>query len=132
MMCITWMRNVERNPTGYSIDDAPILGLLVRVPAGLAGLFSLETSQIPSALSHRARRRHAVYDGGRVDGNGPPRFGSLSRELQGTDFIWFGRLMLPQHVATDTFASAISIKLLRLTDASESLRPLRFPTHCEV
>lgn len=25
------MRNVERNPTGYLIDDAPILGLLVRI-----------------------------------------------------------------------------------------------------
>lgn len=28
---LTRMRNVERDPTGYSIDDAPILGLLVRV-----------------------------------------------------------------------------------------------------
>ncbi|KQQ58165.1 hypothetical protein ASF69_11990 [Rhizobium sp. Leaf311] len=28
---MTRMRNVERNPSGYSIDDAPILGLLVRV-----------------------------------------------------------------------------------------------------
>ena len=27
---LTRMKNVERNPTGYSIDDAPILGLLVR------------------------------------------------------------------------------------------------------
>jgi hypothetical protein len=48
------------------------------VPGGLAGLSSLETSQIPSAASHRVRRRHAVYDGGQVDGNGLPRFGSLS------------------------------------------------------
>ena len=45
---------------------------------GLAGLFSLEISQIPSAASHRVRRRLAVYDGGQVDGNGLPRFGSLS------------------------------------------------------
>jgi Family of unknown function (DUF5677) len=29
--CITRIKNVERNPTGYSLDDAPILGLLVRV-----------------------------------------------------------------------------------------------------
>ncbi|MNF28516.1 hypothetical protein D3C76_433050 [compost metagenome] len=28
---LTRLRNVERNPTGYSIDDAPILGLLVRI-----------------------------------------------------------------------------------------------------
>jgi putative transposase len=52
------------------------------VPAGLAELFSLETSQIPSAVSHRVRRRHAVYDGGQVDGNGLPRFGSLSRAVR--------------------------------------------------
>jgi len=25
------VKNVERNPSGYSIDDAPILGLLVRI-----------------------------------------------------------------------------------------------------
>jgi hypothetical protein len=29
--CLTRIKNVERNPTGYSLDDAPILGLLVRV-----------------------------------------------------------------------------------------------------
>lgn len=29
---MTRVRNVERNPSGFSIDDAPILGLLVRVP----------------------------------------------------------------------------------------------------
>lgn len=29
--CLTRIKNVERNPTGFSIDDAPILGLLVRV-----------------------------------------------------------------------------------------------------
>lgn len=29
--CITRIKNVERNPSGFSIDDAPILGLLVRV-----------------------------------------------------------------------------------------------------
>ena len=28
---LTRVRNVERNPTGYSINDAPILGLLVRI-----------------------------------------------------------------------------------------------------
>jgi hypothetical protein len=28
---VTRIRNVERNPTGFSLDDAPILGLLVRV-----------------------------------------------------------------------------------------------------
>jgi len=28
---ITRVRNTERNPTGYSINDAPILGLLVRI-----------------------------------------------------------------------------------------------------
>ena len=28
---ITRVRNVERNPTGFSLDDAPILGLLTRV-----------------------------------------------------------------------------------------------------
>lgn len=28
---LTRTRNIERNPTGYSIDDAPILGLLVRI-----------------------------------------------------------------------------------------------------
>ncbi len=29
--CVTRIKNVERNPTGFSLDDAPILGLLVRV-----------------------------------------------------------------------------------------------------
>ena len=29
--CLTRVKNVERNPVGFSIDDAPILGLLVRV-----------------------------------------------------------------------------------------------------
>ena len=29
--CITRVRNVERNPTGFSLEDAPILGLLTRV-----------------------------------------------------------------------------------------------------
>lgn len=28
---ITRLKNVDRNPTGFSIDDAPILGLLVRI-----------------------------------------------------------------------------------------------------
>lgn len=28
---LTRLRNVERNPTGFSLDDAPILGLLVRI-----------------------------------------------------------------------------------------------------
>jgi hypothetical protein len=28
--CITRMKNAERNPTGFSLSDAPILGLLVR------------------------------------------------------------------------------------------------------
>jgi hypothetical protein len=28
---ITRIKNIERNPAGFSIDDAPILGLLVRV-----------------------------------------------------------------------------------------------------
>jgi hypothetical protein len=32
-------------------------------------------------VSHRVRRRHVVYDGGQVDGNGLPRFGSLSAIL---------------------------------------------------
>lgn len=29
--CITRIRNLERNPNGFSLEDAPILGLLVRV-----------------------------------------------------------------------------------------------------
>ena len=29
--CLTRIRNVERNPHGFSMDDAPVLGLLVRV-----------------------------------------------------------------------------------------------------
>ena len=29
--CLTRIKNTERNPSGFSIDDAPILGLLVRV-----------------------------------------------------------------------------------------------------
>jgi hypothetical protein len=29
--CITRIRNIERNPRGFSLNDAPILGLLVRV-----------------------------------------------------------------------------------------------------
>ena len=29
--CFTRIRNRERNPSGYSLDDAPILGLLVRI-----------------------------------------------------------------------------------------------------
>lgn len=29
--CITRIKNIERNPTGYSIYDAPIIGLLVKI-----------------------------------------------------------------------------------------------------
>ncbi len=29
--CITRIKNTERNPAGYSLEDAPILGLLIRV-----------------------------------------------------------------------------------------------------
>ncbi|MGG5574884.1 DUF5677 domain-containing protein [Vibrio diazotrophicus] len=29
--CITRIRNIERNPTGFNLEDAPILGLLTRV-----------------------------------------------------------------------------------------------------
>jgi len=29
--CLTRLKNVERNPSGFSLDDAPVLGLLVRV-----------------------------------------------------------------------------------------------------
>jgi len=29
--CITLVKNTERNPSGFSLDDAPILGLLIRV-----------------------------------------------------------------------------------------------------
>lgn len=29
--CITRIRNLERNSTGFSLDHAPVLGLLVRV-----------------------------------------------------------------------------------------------------
>lgn len=29
--CLTRLKDVNRNPTGFSIDDAPILGLLVRI-----------------------------------------------------------------------------------------------------
>lgn len=29
--CLTRIKNPERNPTGFSLDDAPVLGLLVRV-----------------------------------------------------------------------------------------------------
>ena len=29
--CITRIRNTNRNPTGFSLDDAPILGLLTRI-----------------------------------------------------------------------------------------------------
>lgn len=29
--CITRIKNTERNPSGFSLDDAPVLGLLVRV-----------------------------------------------------------------------------------------------------
>jgi hypothetical protein len=29
--CITRVRNVELNPSGYSLDDAPIIGLLIKV-----------------------------------------------------------------------------------------------------
>ncbi len=29
--CLTRIRNIERNPQGFTMDDAPILGLLVRV-----------------------------------------------------------------------------------------------------
>ncbi len=29
--CITRLRHIERNPTGFSIEDAPILGLLTRI-----------------------------------------------------------------------------------------------------
>jgi hypothetical protein len=29
--CLTRLKNIDRNPSGFSMDDAPILGLLVRV-----------------------------------------------------------------------------------------------------
>jgi hypothetical protein len=29
--CLTRIKNIERNPSGFSLDDAPILGLLVRI-----------------------------------------------------------------------------------------------------
>lgn len=29
--CITRVKNIERNPSGYSLDDAPIIGLLVKI-----------------------------------------------------------------------------------------------------
>ena len=29
--CLTRLRNIERNPVGFSMDDAPVLGLLVRI-----------------------------------------------------------------------------------------------------
>src|SRR6202795_1464975 len=29
--CLTRLNNVERNPRGFSLEDAPILGLLVRI-----------------------------------------------------------------------------------------------------
>ena len=29
--CLTRVKNLERNPSGYSLDDAPIIGLLVRI-----------------------------------------------------------------------------------------------------
>ncbi|MCM2286942.1 MAG: DUF5677 domain-containing protein [Desulfobacula sp.] len=29
--CLTRIRNIERNPSGFSLDDAPILGLLTRI-----------------------------------------------------------------------------------------------------
>jgi len=29
--CLTRVKNIERNPTGFSLEDAPILGLLVRI-----------------------------------------------------------------------------------------------------
>ena len=29
--CITRLRNTDRNPEGFSLDDAPILGLLTRI-----------------------------------------------------------------------------------------------------
>ena len=29
--CITRIKNIERNPSGYSLDDAPIIGLLVKI-----------------------------------------------------------------------------------------------------
>jgi hypothetical protein len=29
--CLTRLKNVERNPSGLSLEDAPILGLLVRI-----------------------------------------------------------------------------------------------------
>lgn len=29
--CITRVKNIERNPSGYSLTDAPILGLLIRI-----------------------------------------------------------------------------------------------------
>lgn len=36
--CLTRTKNFERNPTGFSLDDAPILGLLVRVWKLLKGV----------------------------------------------------------------------------------------------
>src|ERR1017187_2659611 len=29
--CLTRVRNIERNPSGFGLQDAPILGLLVRI-----------------------------------------------------------------------------------------------------
>lgn len=49
--CITRVKNVERNPTGYSLNDAPILGLLVRVWKLLKEILSYYEKQNADIIS---------------------------------------------------------------------------------
>ncbi|SHF09400.1 hypothetical protein SAMN02745157_1622 [Kaistia soli DSM 19436] len=50
---LTRLRNVERNPTGFSTDDAPILGLLVRISKlvkEVVKYYKIDNAEIISAL----------------------------------------------------------------------------------
>ena len=51
--CLTRVKNIERNPSGYSLDDAPIIGLLVKVwklMKEIVSYYEVENAEIISVL----------------------------------------------------------------------------------
>lgn len=49
--CLTRLKNIERNPSGFSIDDAPVLGLLVRVWKATGHIRPIHFPILPTSAS---------------------------------------------------------------------------------
>jgi hypothetical protein len=61
--CFTRIKNVERNPTGFALDDAPVLGLLVRIWKLLKEIIKYyEQDRHPRTSSHRGVGRCDIFD----------------------------------------------------------------------